>query len=375
MKCLVNLSNQKRGGGQTVALNFLCGISKLKSDHDFIFAVACGTELHHYLKRINEKNVIVLPRSPFARILVELFLGWIYIYQKKIDIVYTCFGYSLLLTRVPQVSGSADSNLYYPDLDFWSECRGISKLFKQITDQYRIFGLKQSYAVIFENHSLMLKARELYDLPRTTLINPSLSILNTYQAPTFVIKNNHAPKGLFLCGWQLHKGIMLIPHIARELKSRSIEFQFILTAPPNRRSLHNQFMSLSRRLMVDHMIDLIGPVQKQHLPVLYDNITFSILLSKLESFSNNIIESWYFGKPLIVTDADWSRSICCDAAYYVDRESPSTVAAAIETLLTQPEKANNLVIRGKSALKLYPTPSQRAEQEINYLIDCLAEMK
>ena len=64
-----------------------------------------------------------------------------------------------------------------------------------------------------------------------------------------------------------------------------------------------------------------GQINHYELKNLYKNIDYVFLLSQLESFSNNIIESWYFRKLLIVSNEEWSRSICKEGACYVERNS------------------------------------------------------
>lgn len=356
-----------------VALNFISSLYNLPNQHSFVFAVARNSEIHKYLKKKGEKNMLVLPRHPVSRILYELFIGWIYLKISRVDIMYTYFGFSLFLTDIPQVTGSADSNLFYPDIEFWSDYKGINRIRKHVIDCYRIFGLKRSYAVIFENQILMERAIKMYGIKRATLIKPSFVNFDSRKdlgIPSD--KDIGLGKGLFLCGWQMHKNVMMIPHIAHELRLKSIHFQFILTAPLNDCKMHREFIKLSCRLNVSHMIKVIGPVIKEDLSSLYSQIDFVFLLSKLESFSNNIIEAWFFGKPLLVSDAEWSRSICGSAAYYVNRESPLDIANAIEELAGCSSKRDDLIARGRFALAKYPSPNQKTQQEIDYLFKCLS---
>ena len=72
---------------------------------------------------------------------------------------------------------------------------------------------------------------------------------------------------------------------------------------------------------VDELILLIGKIEKKNLPSLFDQIDFVFLLSILESFSNNIIESWTYKRPLIISDEHWARTICEGAALYVNNNN------------------------------------------------------
>ena len=126
-------------------------------------------------------------------------------------------------------------------------------------------------------------------------------------------------------------------------------------------------MSLVEKYDVQNMISLIGPVSKLGLPKLYGQIDFVFLLSKLESFSNNIIEAWYFSRPLIIADELWSRAICNDAASYVPRNDVHAISDQIMLLAHDSQLVLDLTSRGKSALSQYPNIQERLKQELEFL--------
>ena len=125
---------------------------------------------------------------------------------------------------------------------------------------------------------------------------------------------------------------MLIPKLLNEFRNERLNFKIIITAPPSEVKSYNEFMINIRKYGVESMIYVIGPVKKQQLPSLYKKVDYVFLLSKLESFSNNIIESWYFKKTLVISDEEWSRSICKNAAIYVDRNNPHDIVNIISKL-------------------------------------------
>lgn len=369
MRLLINFSTLKGGGGQNVALNFLYAVEKqLLGDVTCYYLVAKNSEPHLYLKKNGAQRYIVAPRNALKRILFELFLGWYYLRKYKIEIVYSYFGYAWFPRRWPQVSGSADSNLYFPEIDFWSGYRGLSRLKKALVDRYRLFGLKRADAVVFENAALEERGRRLYGLVRTRVIKPSICCNDNRVAFKLNIPGDRRVKrGLFLCGWHLNKNIMLIPGLAAELQRQGRPVVFILTAPPDGSRLHKQFCELVREHRVEDLVFVTGPVHKDQLGSLYDQIDYVFLLSKLESFSNNIIEAWYFGKPLLVSDEPWARSICGEAAVYVDRDSAADIAGKLGALMDGPDLERLQDERGRTRLGDYPDIECRVKQELDYV--------
>ena len=371
LNVLINFSSLKKGGGQNVAMNFLYEISNIKlSSLNIFYFVANNSEPHKFLNNISYEHLHVVPNNPIKRILFEIFFSKKILEINNIDIIYSYFGFGLFPKIIPQVSGSADSNLYFPEIDFWSHYSGIDRIKKKIIDSYRIYGLKRANAVVFENPIMEEKAKELFDLKNTIYIKPSIQLLsldNDYEIPE--IPETKIKKGLFLCGWQLNKNVMKIPQIAYQLKKLKFNFTFILTAPKDNSKEHKEFKKLVARYNVNRNIVLLGPISKQSLSSLYQKIDYVFLLSKLESFSNNIIESWYFKKPLIVSNEPWSKAICNNAASYVNRSSPIEIAKKIIFLENNPKIKKSIIQNGNSMMDNFPSINKRIKHEIDFLKD------
>mgnify|MGYP000218120036 CR=1 FL=1 len=368
-RVLFNLGTLKKGGGQNVGLNFLHAYVKLNPvDIDAYFLVAADSDVHRFVLK-NKLNIIrVVSNNPAKRIIQEYFQASLKIKQLKIDVIYSYFGYGVFQHVAPQVSGSADSNLYYPEVDFWCHYKGVHRLAKWVIDKYRVFGIKRSDALIFENKALEERAKTLFGIEKTQYIKPSINFhikSIDYPLPPECIKSSKI--GLFLCGWQLNKNIMLIPQLAKDLRERGINFQFIITATKDDSEICKQFCNKLEEFQVKDMVSIVGGVSKSQLKSLYEQVDFVFLLSLLESFSNNIIESWYFERPLIVADEGWSRSICKKAAIFVDRDSPDSICQGVSNLINNPESSNEVVTEGIKELATFPTIDERTLEELRYL--------
>jgi len=368
MNILINFGTLKDGGGQNVALNFMASLLTIQNNNYYHFIIVKDTQLHKFFINSKINNYTLVPKNPIGRILYELVLGRFIVYKYKINIIYSYFGIGLYPKYIPQVTGSADSNIYFPEIDFWSQYSGINLFFKKIIDNYRIWGLKRASGIIFENKELERRCHKLFKLRETRFIKPSISNYENNKKNIFKDKfNNDTPKGLFLCSWQLNKNIMMIPEIAKLIKDQGIDFSFILTAPIDSSSMHIQFSNLIKKNDVGNMVNIIGQVKKEDLSNLYNQIDYVFLLSKLESFSNNIIESWFFKKPLIISDEPWAKSICKDGAIYVNRKSPSDIVEKIINICNNPNYKSRILLNTKNILKTYPSIDQRTKQELDYL--------
>lgn len=352
-----------------MAMNFLYSFHvKQLVELKFFFLVAKNSEPHIYLQKIEYPCFCAVPRNPVARILFEIFRSSSIFKKNNIDVIYSYFGFGIYNRKIPQISGSADSNIYFPEIDFWKEFSGFARLKKALIDRYRIWGIKRSNAVVFENSALELRARELFGIKKSTVITPSINF-NFKSIPLSIpVECNKIPKGLFLCGWHPNKNFMIIPKLAYELKKRGVTFHFLITAPLDDSTQHRQFMIDVSKYEVRNMVSVIGQVKKEQLQSLYEQIDMVFLLSRLESFSNNIIESWYFKKPLIITDATWSRSICGeDSAIYVERNSVVDIVDKIILLLSDSNHNKKVVLNGFEKIKEYPSIEERINEELDFL--------
>ncbi len=370
MKILFNFSFLKAGGGQNVALNFLSSIDV--SNQNYFFLVVKDSLIHKYLSKANYGNFKVVNKNPIIRIFWELLNGNRFIKDYNFQIIYTYFGYSLFPKKIPQVIGAADSNLFFPKINFWNEYRGIHLLIKKLIDFYRVYGLENANGIIFENSLLESKCHDLFKIKGiTTTILPSINLLYDQK---FIdlngLSTNKLPKsnkGLFLCGWQRHKGIMLIPEIASILRNKGISFNFILTAPKDFSKMHLEFVDLVKKYNVNEHVSIIGSVNKNQLKSLYKQIDLVFLLSTLESFSNNIVEAWTYEKPLLISDEEWAHGLCDDAAFYVNRTDTNLICNSIENILNDKNSVLEIIKNGKTKLNELNSIEDKTSIELSFL--------
>ncbi len=368
IKLLVNFGPLKIGGGHNVALNFILELKRnTRKDFEFYFVVCEGSGIKSVLEESQwSDNLIVVSRNPLKRIFEELTSVSSFVSKNKISAVFTYFGFAIFSRHVKQIIGSADSNLYFPEIKFWNEDKIFNKIKRKLIDHYRIFGIKSAAGVIYENKSMFDRSTKLFGVRAKKLIYPSINVASTTRELN-LDKNKSEVRLLFLCSWQRNKNIMLVPAILREFLNRGVNSIAIISTNPDGSALSRDFLSEAARLDVISNIRFVGGVDKDQLADLYDKIDLVFLLSKLESFSNNIIEAWFYKKPLIVSDEEWSRSICYDAACYVDRNQPELIVDKSIQYVLDENLSNRLIGKGTDMLKVFPSINTRFEQELDFI--------
>ena len=369
MLALVNFAALRAGGGQTVALNFINSIVELEKHHEFIYIAASGSVIAHKLTSLG-LCVYELNHNPIARGIQELYLIPSLKRKHRFDKIYTYFGYTWNITNCTQIIGSADSNLYYPEIRFWEGFSTLRYTTLRLKDLYRIQCLKRADFVIFENPDLEERYKRLYGKGKrnSTTILPSYSATDGSHSPMAKPESNGFDI-LILCRWQRNKNLMLLPRIAHILRHEKIRFRLSLQQDSTN-PLAKEMRELIHQLDVKDCFNFIGPQKPDTLSDTYSRSNAVLLLSKLESFSNNIIEAWKFNTPLIITDAPWARGICLDSALYVNRDSAEEISKVILTLKNSNNLRNELISKGKEALKRFPTIRERTRTELNVISKC-----
>lgn len=367
-KILINLSPLKSGGGQNVGKNLLEGLLKYNDENiELFFYASKGSDLAT-LVETNFKKYLLGPQNPIIRSFYERIFLTNYCKKNRIRKVYSCFGYVFVNRCIKQISGVAVSNLLFPEIDFWSDYSGIKKIYRKIIDYFRMKGYKKSDALIFENKAMYERSHIIFGGQISAkYIKPSMYICYDNKEFVFEKSFNNSKVGLFLCGWQLNKNIMIIPKLVKRLKELDYNLEIIITVDENdSNSVSKRFISTVGEYGVEDYVHLVGKVEKEQLFSLYEKTDFVFLLSRLESFSNNIIEAWCYGKPLIVSDEEWAHSICKRAALYVQRDNVEDIAYKIQNVMTA-EYIAEVVALGKKEYKTYPSVKERTEMEINYV--------
>jgi glycosyltransferase involved in cell wall biosynthesis len=269
---------------------------------------------------------------------------------------------------VINVSECAYSNLFYPELDFWGDKRGFQRRKVALIDHYRRWSLGRADFWIFETEAVRSRAISLAGFPaeRTTVVNPAPSALVTPEEIVPELRDRF--KGLagtgfrflFLGSAYANKRLHCLPRVANQMMRRGLRrFAFVLTLPSESTYWHGIKEEAERHGCADQILN-IGPVPQSDISSLIDAVDAMCCVSRLESFSNNFVEAWRMGRPLVVTDADWARSSCGDAALYVDIESEG-VADSLMRLCEEKTLRDGLVQNGFRQLETYPTPEQKLD--------------
>jgi glycosyltransferase involved in cell wall biosynthesis len=170
-----------------------------------------------------------------------------------------------------------------------------------------------------------------------------------------------------MTGWHNNKNITIVPEVLKCLKDMGVnDVTFVITVDwSDVRSV--KLMKRAKEYGVSENIFFTGQISPVAIPDLISQVHIIALFSLLESFSNNIIESWYFEKPLIISDEEWSRAICDNAAVYVNRDDALNIAETIISLNADAQFKATIVQNGTIMLESYPSPSEKVKMQFDFI--------
>lgn len=372
MRVLVNLLPLSAGGGVQVALDSLMSLE--------------GTPLGSSSSVVARRSSLLagaIPATIDRPILVKGgLLNRVYWEERVIprmadadfDVVYTLFGRGIGRTvRTPTVVGSAYSNIYFPEIDFWRGHSPIRRKAARIKDRVRLRRTLSSDGWMFETPLLADRARNLFGLPpeRVAVIPPSLSLSfqegHASLAETGIV-GQYEFSIIMVTSWNPNKNLTILPEVLAEVRRRKPEANvgIVVTVDPED-SRSKALTQRAKSLDVGAFLRFVGPVDPRKCKSLYLAADCVLLLSELESFSNNVLEAWATDCPLVVSDKPWARVACGDAARYVDRDDHRAIATGICELIQDETVRSTVTEAGRARLTGFPSSAERIEMISQFL--------
>lgn len=361
----IDALNQRKGGGQQVALATIEALTAT-SERPPVLALK-NSPLEEAALR-NGFPVISRTDSLTARIFRTFAPSALINRDIQNAIVYTIFGPPLRGPHIRHTTvGVAYSNLFYPEVHFWQHETFLRRIIHQAKDRARLKSILSANAHVYETDAVRIRARNQHATLRRaqSIVMPPSPRVEFHSARAVPRVDKERPRILLAASWHPNKNLDQVPAIAARLEEMGISADFIITISEESRGgrlLSTQFdrRDISERL---HLIGTVGPAELQEE---LHNADVILLISELESFSNNIIEAFASRTPLVISDRDWAHSIAKGAALYADPYDAHEVAAAIRKAL-EPSTQKKMVRLGQEILDGYRDPTERAKTILNFV--------
>lgn len=364
MNILLNFVPIYSGGGLQNAISFISEISSNPyENYNFIVVCRDGSEI----KKLSDSfgfKVYTVESNFFGRIKFEFNIARKVIRNNKVSVVLTLFGNPPISTgNVFSISGFAYSNIIQSEVKFWNYLPWHKQILKSFIDAIRLYLAKKSSVIVLETDYLKNRAAEgvfrghnleVIKMTPSKLVVDGLRNINNKE------NSNDRLDLLCIAGPQPNKRIHLLAPILKLLSQYDSRYRLVTTIPDSAYLdiVKNEF----KKYDATNLLINIGKISPFDLPKYLVTSKAIVNVSRLESFSNNWVEAWAAGVPLISTDADWARASCGDAAIYIDVCNPESSASQIHQCLSNYFIADEIINNGKKILKTLPNSQQKTNQ-------------
>lgn len=362
-KVLINLIPISAGGGLQNALSFISSLTEFSEEdgREISYLIACrrGSKIHDYCEE-RKISFVTFSAGLIGRLYFELLGAWILVRSKKLDLVFTLFGPPPInIASVIRISGFAYSNIIQREVDFWGFLPAWKGFLKRSVDKVRYLAALRSDELILETDYLASRAAG------GVFANKKISVVK--MAPSLLVQEGlrHVSKGasefidiLYLAGAHPNKRIHLLPLVFFHLVQIEPKFRLVTTLPEDSeyfKNIKGNFDGLG----IGSSLKNIGPISPGAVGTTIANADAMVNVALLESFSNNWVEAWAAGIPLIATDAEFCRAACGDAALYIDPKDAISSAKSIAFALSDESSRKSLVAAGARQLNSLPSVKEK----------------
>ncbi|MBH1971466.1 glycosyltransferase family 4 protein [Moraxellaceae bacterium AER2_44_116] len=366
------------GGALSNIMLLLQTLSKLYPQDSIIVVCSNKSDLHH-LNVFSNIEVISYDAGDLHQEIDRLMLGYVGLKkiasQYKADIVWSLNIGSYVKLDVPHVLSVNNPYQVYP-LEDVVQYHPKSRFNLLVLRSFFKKSLCLSDAVIVQTPIMGRYIGQIKDAPTTYVVPKAVERDEDVRVDPLpeemksILENR---KGfftfLYVSTSSPHKNHKTLIDAFELLANQVVGARVVLTIS------HDELIKIgggkAQKLVDDGYVIPIGWVKKQHLRSLYDAVDACLMPSVLESLSSAHLEAMEWGKAQIVADLPYARDLCGGAAVYVAPEFPSKWAETIMEFIPDDTLRQNLVMRGREQMQLFPKTWDEMARQIHKVFEGL----
>lgn len=366
-RLLVNAATVQVGGGLQAAAAFIVNAAQQSSDLTWSYALSgpLARELRGLGVDTRQPGMSVLRSTPARSRAARRDIAAL-VTRVDPEAVFTFFGPAYVRFPRPHLCGVADGWVTHADALAYGALAGpVARLKMRLLCRYKAYWLRLADAWVVEAEVARAGLSRRIGCPSSVV-----SVVPNTCAPHYLaaddghrlLEPTERLRILCFSAYYRNKNLELVPAVAAELRAlgRLPSFELILTLPDCAQL--GALLVRAERLGVADAIANIGPVALADGPALYRSCDLVFHPSILETFSATYPEAMAMGVPLVVSDRDFARSVCADAAVYFHPLDPRAAATAIVGVLGDPGRRDCLVQAGRRRLAELARPEDKQER-------------
>lgn len=358
MSILIDCSAIKSGGGVQQAQNFLDQLINLNID--FYIILPDKGELIKY-QNVFKERCIIAPSKLLERFWFEYIDYKRFLKGKSIRSVYTVFGAGLpRCVGIKSVVNVAYPIICYPDSPYWRHIGLRRSLPQRVKNKLRCLRLGSADIIVVETTIMQERVASQLNISKNKIqvIPPAVTEYLHSERPDSNVLKSKPFNILVLGGLSPHKNVTkLVPVVSELLQSGVSEFKILISCKKD------EFLAICNNTNISSgVLDkfaFLGIIDAAEIDSVYNEADALLNLSDLESFSNNYMEAWKAGIPLICSKRDFAEAICGESAVYVEPHDIASIVSGIKNVIYNSDLRVSLVAEGKKNLRKLPSNSER----------------
>ncbi|MFZ4057299.1 MAG: glycosyltransferase [Ferruginibacter sp.] len=366
MRLLINTASVLKGGGAQVAASFIEECIE-HTEHDY--HVILGEGVARIIKTGKFPSNFTFYSAAFrpGSSLLSMWKmnRWLKAQENFIQphCVFTTSGPAYWKPKAKHLMGYNIAQHIYPESPFFGLISLKSKIRWKIKKAIAKYAYsKQADAIVTQTEAVQKRIQQWLHINNVFLVH------NTCSAAYFQPSSNskvlpEKPLGtlrlLTISAFYPHKNLGIIKEVIKILEAQQItNIQFVLTLPED--VFKRAFETTNQQYLYN-----AGVVNTTTGVALYQESDIMFLPTLLECFSASYAEAMITGTPILTSDYDFAKSVCADAALYVDALNANDIATQIMTLQNNEQLRKTLSEAGKKRIQLFPSPAERATAYLN----------
>lgn len=354
MKIVLNFLGLRVGGGRTDAINILYSIPRVAKNYKFLAIVPSGCG-YDKIELSNNCELLTIPPRKFNdiwRLYFDNFIIPKICKHFQANIIFTMCNNGplwvpcrhVLMLRRPQLAYS-DKELKEAKIKISLKLRFLRWYFQTL--------LRNVDALIVQTNLMknLVESRYKIDIPQFIVgKNISQRFKTSTEIQLSHFKNNHnreSPKiFLYLTQYYPHKNLELACDAMLKVYESGQNVRLWLTLSSSEGPACDRLIEEIRNGKYKKVVKNIGHVGLSEIESVYKAVDAVFMPTLLESYSATFLESMAYKKPLLVSDREFAREICGDAAIYFDPLSIDSMTDAISKFNPSSEISIGLIQKG-----------------------------
>lgn len=339
-------------GGKTYFVNLLKNLTAMSGDKYQYFILVIGEYSDVFSQSLSHNNATIVRfpkfvKHPIIRILVEQLFLPVWLWSRKIDLLFAARNVLPILTKCPTVVGVLSMHLNYEEkeLPTWRRIYGMSILNASARRAIAYIAISK-YAGETYIKKFNLPEERLYIAPLGFNPGNSRILKSNFQLPIV------GPYLLFVSTLFPHKQADFLIRVFRKVFDQRPDLKLVIIGNDVDSAMAN-LKQLAESMGIRNQVYFSGAILDEELEHWYANALLFVFPSLIEGFGLSVLEAMSYGIPVVASNRTSIPEVVGDAGILLEPTDEQEWAQAITSLLGNNEEYLRYAALSKERASLF----------------------